>query len=131
MAAKSAERHPRKSGARSARGTSRTDHSKQISIEDELNRARGGSDTGKKVFTWLWTTYWGHAVLTVLTALAWIGILLLITGNNFDRFFLFLGISLIIIALVSWVIYVVRHSDNRPQTVPADKDNQNIDGKDM
>ncbi len=131
MAAKRAERHTRKSSARPARGTKRADRSKQISIEDELNRTRGVSGTGKLIFTWLWTTFWGHAVLTVSLALTWIGILLLITGNNFDRFFLFLGISLIIVALVSWVIYVVRHSDNRTQTVLSDTDNQNIDDKDV
>lgn len=50
----------------------------------------------------------GKALLYVLGVLAIVGLDILLTLNNFDRFFVLLGIELILSVLIGWVIFVLK-----------------------
>jgi len=50
----------------------------------------------------------GKALLYVLGVLVIVGLDILLTLNNFDRFFVLLGIELILSVLIGWVIFVIK-----------------------
>lgn len=50
----------------------------------------------------------GKVLLYILGVLVIIGLDILITLNNFDRFFVLLGIELILSVLIGWVIFVLK-----------------------
>jgi hypothetical protein len=50
----------------------------------------------------------GKALLYILGVLALVGLDILLTLNNFDRFYVLLGIELILAILVGWVIFVLK-----------------------
>lgn len=60
-------------------------------------------------FRWLFTIFSGRWVLTIFLIAIFLGLLLLITGNDFDRFFLLTGIGLVVAALLGWVISLLRN----------------------
>lgn len=50
----------------------------------------------------------GKALLYILGVLAIFGLDILLTLNNYDRFFVLLGIELILSVLVGWIIFVFK-----------------------
>lgn len=82
---------------------------KQISIEEEMQRRGTEQATAaESVWKWLRQTFLGRFVLLTILIIVWIGLLLLFTGNRFDQFFLWLGISTILVILTAWVVHLVR-----------------------
>lgn len=71
-------------------------------------KAPSTSDGTAGFFRYLRAHRIGRVLLAILVAGLLIGLDFLISLNRFDRFFLFLGIELLILILIGWIRFVVK-----------------------
>ena len=76
---------------------------------NRTSRARAGKVVPKPpLLTVLKDSSGGRFVLILVTVVCILGLDFLISLNQFDRFFLFLGIELIAAVLICWIRFVLR-----------------------
>ncbi len=65
------------------------------------------SNTITNLFTILSFSYLGKIILYAFLAVIVIVITASAVGNDFDRFFMFLGIEVLAVTLIGWIVYLV------------------------
>lgn len=65
------------------------------------------SNTITNIFTILSSTYLGKIILYAFLAVIVIVITASAVGNDFDRFFMFLGIEVLAVTIIGWILYLV------------------------
>ncbi len=74
-------------------------------------KSGGASGTLGSIFTILSLSFIGKIILYAFLAVLAVVITATAAGNDFDKFFRSLGVEVLVVAVVGWIVFLVRRKD--------------------